>query len=408
MHNTTILVLAIFSLLQSGCSGRSPEKPRLARLTPIYDEAVCTISKTQGRSADLEAASQDSRQNVVAAPFFRKRYSRRYFEAVFSTSAVSTAKFVNKLLGGHLYRVQRDFVKGEKLCPMFTELPIAPEYLYGIWEEQARKTQGGQSRLAALYFQYCDPARDCDDHRLTLPTILIDDARDRWTLVHEMMHFNFDHERKHDIMSIGDNTLERNGNLAKKELYAALELYLKNEDRANLEVVENRASWLIQVFAFQILTRSIFEELATEGLLLEEYLNGKLEHVSPSAARNAIWYMSHSLKLGTERFDEIVYSTSYRTFSMKSMAAFVLGEAKAKNWPEIETKAMTDEKFIEQFLSDTTHLVDQTRLRYEMRTRGWTHTQDSSLAFDSNPVRDLENHLSQMPGFQTYERWKEL
>jgi len=297
---------------------------------------------------------------------------------------------------------------GEKLCPMFTELPLATAELYGIWEEQARKIQGGQARLAAIYFQLCDPARDCDDRQLTLPTILIDDGRDRWTLVHEMMHFNFDRERKRDIVNIGDNALDRISRLAKRELYAALDVFLKNQDRASLTIVEDRASWLIQTFAVQILTRSIFEELATEGLLVEEYLNRKLEHVSPSAARNAIWYMSHSLKLGSERFDEIVYSTSHRTFGMKSLAAFVRSEARAKGWHEIEEKAMNDEKFIHQFLLETTRLVEQTKLRYEMRTHGWNHALDSLFAFDASVKRAIEDHLVQMPASQIFSRWKAL
>ncbi len=255
MINATILVLSIISLLQSGCSGQPPGQPRLARLTPIYDESVCTIQKSQGRNVDLKAAAQDSRQDVVAAPFFNKRYNRHHLEAVFSTSAIATAKFASQLLNGRLYRVQREFVKGEKLCPMFTDLPEASTDLYAVWDEQVRKTQGGQSRLAGIYFQYCDPERDCDDRRLTLPTILIDDARDRWTLVHELMHFNFDRERKRDIMTMGDRALERHSALAKKELYAALNLYLKNQDRANLEIISERASWLVQNFAFQILIR---------------------------------------------------------------------------------------------------------------------------------------------------------
>ncbi len=142
--------------------------------------------------------------------------------------------------------------------------------------------------------------------------------------------------------------------------------------------------------------------------MLEEYLNGKLEHVSPNAARNALWYMSHTLKMGSERFDEIVYSTPLRTFSLRSMAAFIRSEARNRAWPEIESKAAADENFIRQFLFETTTLVDQTKLRYELRTRGWSPAPTHSLDLEMELGSAIDSHLAQIPATQTFERWKNL
>lgn len=394
----SLFCLALICLATT--SGCSPNREHVSdfrhtRLSPLYDESVCMIPKSRGTAVDLSKSSTDE---PTTSRFFGKRYNAPYFQAVFSTSAVATGQFVGQLLGGRLFRIQHDYVPGKKVCPTFTDLPKAPDELQGVWDNQTSKIKNGS--LSGLYFEYCQS--DCDDHTVKNPTILIDDARDRWTLVHEMMHYNFDRERKRDPESIGELKLEHDAIAAKEAIYENYLRYLGLKDHGSLLSLENQASWLIRTFTYQTLVRGLFEEIATEGLLLDAYIKGDLVNVSPLAADNASLYMDYAAKLGATRFDEVVYNQSKMSFSLNSLARFIRSEAEEHGWPDLAASATDDQNFIKAFLSDANGFAIEAE-RNNLPSPTITATGEISNA---NNLSAIEDHLSRLPGVQLFERWK--
>jgi len=393
-----LFILTIFCLTAS--SGCTPHKEhvsslRRARLSPLYDESACVVPKTRGKTADLSKASVEESET---SRFFGKRYNASFLRAVLSTSAVATGQFVSHLLDGRVYRVQHDYVAGKKVCPTFTELPKAPDDLLGVWETQTAKVHDGA--LSGLYFEYCLSASECDDRAVKNPTILIDDVRDRWTLVHEMMHYNFDRERKRDPESIGDSRLERDGAAAKEAIYENYLRYSELKDHDSLFSLETQASWLIRTFTYQTLVRGLFEEIATEGLLLDEYSKGDLENVSPLAAENAALYLNYAAKEGAARFDEVVYNQSRMSFSLNSLARFIRNEAEQYGWPDIASQAAEDQQFITAFLNKAGGFAAEARRNFP------AHDNVATGLITAGHSQPLQDHIHALPGVRIFERWK--
>lgn len=397
-----LLLACTFIPLAGGCARDESPTRRREHVAPLYDPRICAVPRNRGGEAIF---SQSNEERPAYAKFFGKSYNRAHLDAILTSSAISTAKFVSLILNGRLYRIQREFVNGERVCPMFIDLPEPPEELLMIWDRQVAGMPGTSSRLAGLYFEYCTPGRDCSDTAMVLPTILIDDGRDRWTLVHEVMHFNFDRERKKDANQIGDERLERDAIEAKRIVYENYSTYSATRDRSALSQLQNRLSWLIRVFVHQNLIRTTFEEVAVEGTLLNEYLAGKLKYVAPVSADNAVWYMKAAFTEGSGRYDLPVFSERNPEMpaSLNALNDFVLLEARRHGWRELADQARRDRKFIVGFLEETQSQIEALTRRYENTSVDFGDSEVSTGAH--GPDEQFHDHL---PGAWIFERWKRL
>ncbi len=371
------------------------------RYEPIYDESRCFIPKTQGEDVIVPAAEE-----IVTSPFFGKRYDRSILKGVLTASAVATGRYANDLLRGRVFRVPRDTVPGAVVCPMFTELPVAPDDLRELWDRFAGGARGGW-RLAGLFFEDC--GRDgfsCSDRELVRPTILIDEARDRWTLVHELMHFNFSRERKRDPRMPPLSSLAKEAERRKqavRELFAA---YKKTgPDRNVLAALQAHSSWLLREWFYHTMVHTVLEEVAVEGLLVDEFLSDRLQNVSPASLDIALMYMERSLERMLAEYDSrsIKGVEGAEDLSLRALRTFIYEEASKRNWKEIRSSVQGDIAFFSRWVSSTRNLIDSRRGRiYEY--------------FRSNPFirfsvetkrRAAVGHFEHSPEWRVFELWKD-
>jgi hypothetical protein len=314
------------------------------RVVPT-DKPSCELQADDG---ELAVMSNLNRDDVIASDFFAKKYDRADLEAVGKASIRETIAY-GQGLGLTLHRVPRKSDKVPKSagnkCPLYQLLTVAGGDLQKIWNQEAGGDLGGGS-LAGLYFENCR-GRNCKGHAPVNPTILIDEWQDRWTLVHEMMHHNFNKERKRDTALASIDDLRR-----------ALDASLKRFDKLNkdYQAMPNRAD-LIEAakeldkavhLVTEVLVRSVFEELAVEGVLINTWADGRLTYVSRASAENAAWYMSYARSQGLGRFqglDEI-----FKVYK---------DEADKYFWTEITAQVTATQAFIGDLSRQTADMIER-------------------------------------------------
>lgn len=236
----------------------------------------------EGGIADFSAINRSSR----AETYFSKAYDRADLEAVLLASGASTIEFVQRL-GIDLYRVPR---AKKEAAVYFTTLSLPPTVFDELWKGTSDGL-GDTAQLEGLYFDACPLDDNCEARRVVRPTILVNEAGDRWTLVHEMMHYEFNTQRKTD----GSADLTTYENLRKQSTNHVVDLLKTYKDNPNREVLMAAARELdnLSHITYGRLTVKEFEEMTDENLLLDEWALGRLPYVPSRAAANAVWYMNY-------------------------------------------------------------------------------------------------------------------
>lgn len=329
----------------TACSGGGGGGGGQSFTAPGYDKIACAAQPPdEGPSAVF---ANNSQTNFVPS-FFFKPYDRFDLDAVLDASAVSTTDYV-KSLGIKLFRIPRAELKGA--CQTFFNLDVAAAPLRSIWDEAAGGGGAGGGTLAGLYFEYCD--RDCQERSIISPHILVDEASDRWTLIHELMHHNFNVGRKADrhIASLGTvrSLIRRHTN----RLKSLMDDYKNLPNQQYLYDIAKEGDSLAKAL-YDLSVRNAFEEVAIEAQLIEEYAAGRLKGVSPHSPRSGLWYMNQSRNEGLQRFDEV-----------KGLLNFVKDEADKNFWPEPKAAAVEAEKFIKQVTDETEAIIKTAEAKVE-------------------------------------------
>lgn len=393
-------------------------RPRV-RYQPIYDESLCVIPKNQG---DDTISPREAK--LVVSDFFGKRYDRSMLENVLTASAVATGRYVSELLEGRLYRIPRDMVPDARVCPMFTDLPVAPDDLRDLWDRFAggelRKGLDGW-RLAGLYFEDC--GRDgypCDDRSMVRPTILIDEGRDRWTLIHEMMHFNFSRERKLDPQMPPLSVLAREAAATKNAAKELLIAYKAKGERDLLSKLQAHSSWLLREWFYHIMVHTVLEEIAVEGLLLDEYLAKRLQNVSPDSLNIALKYMERTYEHMLMEYNTasiIKEDDAGLGLSLHSLRVFIYEEARKRNYKEILSEVQSDIAFFSRWQRSIEKLIERRRSRVRAYQRlhpflpflnamNPLKPQLRPLALNTAGL-ELPAHYVHTPEWQLYQAWKD-
>jgi hypothetical protein len=285
-----LFLIFSIALTASGCMRGPTTADTHEYYNPAFDPMSCDqLSPDTGGTADLTTISAEDQQN---SGFFDKPYNRSELAAVFATSPVETARFANAL-GITLYKIPRhEQAMPQTPCRLFAFMPLAPWVFLDFWGSISG-TGPIRGTLAGLYFENCEE-RSCDPSRVVSPMILLDDSVDRWTLVHEMTHHNFDRERKKLGVTPNFRLLDAIG-VAKVQYETA-------KAQKQFVVAAQKLDEMSKL-TFQVLVQSAFEEIAVEGSLLREYQAGNLHFVHPRLAQNAAWYIEQSRNAGMLRFD---------------------------------------------------------------------------------------------------------
>ncbi|HVK60316.1 MAG TPA: hypothetical protein VM432_02150 [Bdellovibrionales bacterium] len=250
MLNRALFIIIGMSLL-TACA-QQPDDPQQSYYNPAYDPTSCEeFTPGLGEPADVSNIQVD---DIRDSGYFAKPYDYADLEAVLRASPTQTALYGERL-GVALNKVPRRASEGgPQPCRLFAFLKLPPPELMYLWQSVAG--DGGEGILAGLYFENC-PEDECPQDRVQKPTIMIDDSMDRWTLVHEMTHHNFNKERKQrdDFQS---NTQLRKIIESEKKAYHTAN---------NLSNAATHLERLTQA-TYRFLVQTIFEEIAVEGLLL--------------------------------------------------------------------------------------------------------------------------------------------
>ncbi len=404
--SVSIFLLPLMALTACGFGAEAPSLERRKIVPAQYDIASCRIPKTSGEEAIFAKLNSEE---ITTSDYFFKVYNRADLEAVLGASATSTSRYVSNLLGGRLFRVPREYREGERVCPMYTDLPLLPVELEPTWYSQADQLKNPDERLAGLYFEACNP-EDCNDRALILPTILIDDGMDRWTLVHEMMHHNFNRERKRNPNYIGDRVLDQQGREAKDEVVRLFEFYDETKSTEALRDLAERLNWLVRVYLKESLVNSFFEEVAIEGQLVDEFAADRLKNVAPEAAQNAIWYMRTSSVKGLKIFTDKTFNlrTLKRQMSARDLLDFVQDEATSRGLMNVAREARASQRSISTLERRAQELIERGERR--LRVLGFNIQQEGppiAFPFGIRTMHGLEasSHADHLPAAKSLEDW---
>jgi hypothetical protein len=331
-----VLVCLTGVLILTACSAQGPDDKAARRVPelPSYDHASCRdVQPYEGKTAPKENHLQN---NYVTEKNFNKTYDRADLDAVLKASAVQTSVYVMDM-GVNVYRIPRAYNQ----CPMFYALPEVPANLMEVWNEIAGGN--GEGQLAGAYFEICEGT--CSDFQMTNPTILVHEASDRWTLVHEMMHHNFNVIRKANRSLPGINAVREQLMAGQANLEQLVGAYETNKDRGTLTKNATQLSSMIDNI-YVLLVNTTFEEIAIESLLLDEAAHGRFGYISTESANSAVWYIKYSREDGLRHFD-----------AFSDILLKVGREASKNEWRDINTIINRAQGDIDEIRSKTANIV---------------------------------------------------
>jgi hypothetical protein len=349
-----LAVGTMFTLTACGGGGGSGADTRI-----VTDFSACDTKPDVGPSALYQNAS---RTDFVKSNFFGKPYDRYDLEAVLNASSTSTTTYVQSL-GIGLYKIPRENMKNQ--CPTYFNLPTPNALLKSIWSEAAGGNTG-DGKLAGLFFELCGggggtPA--CRAREMVQPTILVDEASDRWTLVHEMMHYNFNQARKAAVDIPTTSKLERDLQEASAKLKKSIEDFDKLPNRGDLQAASDALHTLI-VSGKEAYVRRSLEEMTIEGMLIDLWADGEFKNVSNSAPASGVWYMNFS----RDQFLKTLTPFEQGCDEIKKLAD-------ANFWPEISSDAEAMKNMIENSRTETADLIETAKAKIKRVQRSSDESQ---------------------------------
>ncbi len=387
--------MATMTMTVSACGGGGGGDGGGGHAVPKVDLSACDQHPEVGPSALIGNATKTE---FVKSEFFNKPYDRYDLEAVLDASVKSTAQYVNSL-GITLRKVVNGSPAGK--CPNYFGVPNAPDDLLAIWNEAAAGSSNNSS-LQGLFFEYCGQGTGagCKEREMINPTILVNHVADRWTLVHELMHHNFNQGRKADAEIPSAFRLDQMTKYHSNQFKKFLKDFEDLPNRGDLSSAVTELETLVKI-GHHALARKPLEEVAIEGMLID--LWAKDEFKNSGSREPSTWYMEYS-----------------RTEAMKQsgeLAGFLapLKKAAEENfWPEISAQIQTVEDLMQMPERETLRMIKEAKAkiakklgRVDSEERGSTlppimgmtslHAHDEEVSFDADQSAEhARAHLDQV------------
>lgn len=330
----SVLIAGAMSFQLTACGGASGGGSANERV--VQNFSACDQKPDVGASA---LVGNSSKTEWIRG-YFNKPYDRFDLEAVLDASSVSTTSYVGSL-GITIFKVPRANMAG--LCPTYFNLAVAPPVYQGVWNQIAGGGGAGNDggKLAGLFFEFCGTGTDaaCNDRRMIQPTILLDEASDRWTIVHEMMHYNFNQGRKADLNIRPAGEIERAMRTATNRIKTIMAGFEELPDRGDLQTAANSLRELFEV-AHEIGVRRDLEEVSIEAMLIDQWAAGDLKNVDArTAPASGVWYMNYSIGQYLGSLPQL-----------DPVAEKISKEADNRGWAEIS-----------QHVKESLHMVEESR-----------------------------------------------
>lgn len=348
--SASLMGVGLNLILNLGCSSSSS-----APAPRVVDKPTCDTKPDVGTAA---IASNAFQTEWVNSDFFQKPYDRYDLEAVLNASSNTTSSYVISL-GINTNRIPSG--TSTNICPTYYTLPVANSNFLKVWSDESSKS-GGDGTLAGLFFEYCgDGGQPCRDRLMVNPTILVAENGDRWTLVHEMMHYNFNQGRKADLTNPSTSELNRATGLFEQNYKLYYKDFLRLPNRDDLTSTVKNLRGLIET-GREALVRRALEEMSIEGMLMNLWAENRFVNVSNDSAYSAVWYMNYSRD---------VFLGSMNRFP--GMIATLRTNAEENFWPEITTELDNLTLLLETYQRETSGLIDTAKVKFKKKTgRDWT------------------------------------
>lgn len=336
----------------------------------VTDFSSCDQKPDVGTSAIAGNASKTE----WSTTYFEKAYDHFDLDAVLDASSTSTTQYVQSL-GIGVYKIPRADMKG--LCPTYFNLSVAPRTFQDIWKQVAGGGTG-QGSLAGLFFEFCGPGSGaaCLERQMVQPTILLDEASDRWTIVHEMMHHNFNQGRKADLARKTTNELNQALRNESANLKAALADYKALPNRGDLQHAAD-AFRVISEVGTLIAEQRMLEEMTIEAMLIDQWVAGDLKNVSDRAPDSGVWYMGYSF----EQFEKML-------LDLNPIEQQIQSEADAHFWTEITDHVKTSQQIVDDVRTEAKTMIEaaKRKIRAVKNMKDDREFLDAPIRFGKGPL----------------------
>jgi hypothetical protein len=278
------LVSVTFLALSLGCQNSSDSRT-LEDSNNFTQFASCEFEFTEGEPAVFNYSQGG---NLVTAAF-GKQYDERIYAGVARASGKGTVDYF-KALGLDIYKhsdQDETNSNNQVKCPFFKSLPTLPS----SFSETIKIFMPDPETNSMVLGLYYSPgtARDADNQA---PIIVLRQATDRYTLLHEGMHHLFSAQRQEDT-GVSDKELKA---LLEKSLRLHLALERNHAQKstgakqASAEAIAANFKTLFESY-LELMLRFTLEEIAIESKMAADFETGKLATVSRSSYVNGMYYV---------------------------------------------------------------------------------------------------------------------
>ena len=337
------------TLILSACGGGGGGGGESGNVVPKADLSACDQHPEVGLSAIVANAGKTE---FVPSEFFGKPYDRFDLEAVLDASVKSTTQYVISI-GIKLRKVVTGSAAGK--CPNYFGVPDAEASLQSIWS-QASAGMNGNASLQGLYFENCgeDTGSSCREREMVNPTILVNHVSDRWTLVHEMMHYNFDQGAKATKEIPSDVMLKKMTKYHTAQFKKFFNDFEALPNRGDLAAAVKELEQLVKIGHHYMFQKDL-EEIAIEGMLIDLWSKGEFKN---SGARTpSTWYMEFSRGQAIQKAGEF-----------EGLIAPLMSAAEQNFWPEIVAEVKAVKELMDMPKVESLRMIKEAKRKIAMKT----------------------------------------
>lgn len=276
MYKLSCLLLLV---MLSSCSHNSDE-PKNDELVDEYGksaQASCAISPNVGDNADLSLVKNKD----ISSGLFDKKYDKNWLKMVYKTSGYETHKAI-ATTDVDVYRLQ---LSGRG-CSYFSFLSDAPSDLdsrLSIFRGDEK-----QGKVLGVYLGKSDDTVSLKNK----PAIVLREKTDRYTLVHEFMHHNFDFHRQGQGQQF-EMELKNEFRTQRLVFNSLKRKYLSSKSEKDLNELNKSFLDLAKVYD-KMMVNYFLEEVAIEDILGRMYEENSLTNVSYLSYINGGYYIRSS------------------------------------------------------------------------------------------------------------------
>lgn len=281
----------------TACSGSDDKKSALKNQAPRGQgnstKTGCVYDFDDGVKLSSTLPARD-----IRVTFFGKKLDLSRLKAVGAASARSTYEFM-KADGVDAYHTRHD---KEETCLLFTGIPEATGGIRSAWNEV--NTEGG---LLGLFL----PVNRVQDAGFasSRPVIMLRADTDRYTLVHEYMHFVFNALREAEGKSDAELMARFKLQMAN---YERLGKGLQNESKADLSAFID-AYLALGHTMLEVVDAFPLEEMTIESILKMANARGELSHVNKQNLHSSSSYILNNYVTAYNFLDDYVNATLGKT-----------------------------------------------------------------------------------------------